>query len=173
MDIIKENEILEEVRHSYNQSPLGFRIYCGLSHTGHPEILIASPSRNWMIKRDSPYSGKWGIGGRLDDKLEYADPILTKAGDSGIRPVPNYLMEKMANLDRMGVDVTDTNIIDSLLKQPPATFDELRKTRPPVVLEGPVIDLGRPLQSIIRGQLELDMALEAELKKWENLGYIG
>ena len=170
---MQEKEVWGEVWHRYNLKPVGYGICCTISSTGHPEILIVSPSRNWMIKRDSPYSGKPGIGGRLDDELDYVDPVLKKAGDSGVRPVPNYLMEKMERLARAGIDVMDANIIESLLKQPPATFDELRKIKPPVVLEGPIISSGRPLQSITGDrQLELDMALEAKLKKWENLGYI-
>ena len=61
MSITPEDEIWKEVWRKYNQNPLGLKMYSGISSRGHPELLITSTKESWMIKRDSPYSGRPGL----------------------------------------------------------------------------------------------------------------
>lgn len=171
VSIIPEEEIWKEVWKKYNLDPLGLRMYAGLSSTGHPELLITSPKDNWMIKRESPYSGKLGIGGRLE---EYFKPKL-QIDQAGFRPIPRYAIKKMIAMAGEGFDIIEaTKIIESILAQEPTTFEELRRIRPPGVMQGPILHTYRSLQSIIGRQLEVDTKLEMELEKWKRrLGMYG
>ena len=159
--MMPEGEIWKEVWKRYNQNPLGLRMYAGISSMGHPELLITSPKGSWMIKHDSPYSGKPGMGGRIESCVK---PKL-KVEQAGLRPIPRDAIRKMIAMVEEGIDITEaTKLINSILAQEPTTFDNLRRIRPPAIMQGPILHSPRPLQSIIGGQLELDLKLDAELE---------
>lgn len=162
MSIMSEEEILKEFLKKYNQNPLGWRMSTGISPAGHSELLITHPNYSWLIKRDSPYSGVPGIGGRLEG---YLNPRLG-VEQSGYRPIPRHSMKKIIAMVEEGIDPIEAiKIIGTILTQQPATFDELKRMRPPGVVQGPILHSYRPIQSIIGRQLELDLKLEAELEK--------
>ena len=162
MSITPEDEIWKEVWRKYNQNPLGLKMYSGISSRGHPELLITSTKESWMIKRDSPYSGRQGIGGRLQESIR---PRLN-VEQAGLRPIPRYAMKKMIAMAEGGIDIVEAaKIVGSILEQEPVTFDELERIKPPSVMQGPIIHSPTSIQSIIGGQLELDMKLEGELEK--------
>jgi len=162
MSIAPEDEIWKEVWRKYNRNPLGLRMYAGISSGGHPELLITSAKESWMIKRDSPYSGRLGVGGRIQESIS---PRLD-VEQAGLRPIPRHAMKKMIAMAEEGIDIVEAaKIIGSILAQEPVTFDELERTRPPSIMQGPIIQSPTSLQSVVGGQLELDMKLELELEK--------
>lgn len=170
MSVTPEDEIWKEVWRKYNQNPLGLRMYAGISSRGHPELLITSAKESWMIKRDSPYSSRLGIGGRIQESVR---PRLD-VEQAGLRPIPRYAMKRMIALAEEGIDIVEAaKMISSILAQEPMTFDELERTKPHSVMQGPIIQSPTSLQSIIGGQLELDRKLEIELDKFKRgLTYI-
>jgi hypothetical protein len=170
MSVTSEDEIWRQVWRRYNQNPSGLRMYAGVSSHGHPELLITSPADTWIIKRDSPYSGRLGIGGVVQEPVR----PRVEVEQAGLRPIPRYALKKMMALAEEGVDVVEAaKLIGSILAQEPVTFDELKRMRPPSVMQGPIVHSPAPLQSIIGGQLELDRKLEVELEKMRRgLSYI-
>jgi len=172
MDIMSEVEIWKQFLRRYNQNPLGWRMYAGVSNAGYSELLINHPKHSWLIKRDSLYSGMPGIGGIIEDSVK---PEL-RVEQTGIRPIPKHAIKKVVAMVEGGIDIMEaTKIIDSILAQEPTNFDELKRIRPPGVMQGPIVHFYRPIQSIVGGQLELDAKLEAELErlKERRTSYIG
>ncbi|MEM2094395.1 MAG: hypothetical protein QXI32_03760 [Candidatus Bathyarchaeia archaeon] len=162
MSVTSEEEIWKQVWRRYNQNPLGMRMYAGVSPHGHPELLIVGPQESWIIKRDSPYSGRPGIGGVLQETVK----PKVEVEQAGLRPIPRYALKKMMAMAEAGVDIVEVaKIIGSILAQDPVSFEELERIRPPSVMQGPIVHSPAPIQSIIGGQVELDMKLEAELQK--------
>ncbi|HKZ45360.1 MAG TPA: hypothetical protein VJ343_01520 [archaeon] len=172
MSTIPELEIWKQFFRRYDQNPMGWEMYAGISRKGYPELLIDHPEYGWLIKRDSQHSSAPGIGVKLG---EYVNPKASLR-KSGFRPVPERAMKKIAVMIEEGFNPLEAmEIIETVLAQPPTTFDEIRKINPPAVMEGPISYSHRPLHSIIGGQAELDAKLDLELERLmrRKTAYIG
>ncbi|MEM4311187.1 MAG: hypothetical protein QXX95_02220 [Nitrososphaerales archaeon] len=159
MSILSEEEIWNEVLRKYNKNPLGFRIYSGISPSKNLELLITNPNESWLLKRDSLYSGKKGLGVRLNEKIN----IDIKVEQAGLRPIPGYIAKRLIAMSEEGINFG--KIIEEILKQEPKSFDEIKKKKPLGILQGPILHSLNPLQSLIGKQLELDKKLEYEIEK--------
>jgi hypothetical protein len=165
MAIMSEIEVLKEFFKRYNRNPLGWKMYQGVSPTGNPELLINHSKYGYLIKRDG-YSGMPGIGGRIEERLD----LKLGTEQSGLRPIPRYAMKKMiAMIDEEAEPTEIIKILEAILSQPPVTFNELKRVRPPVVIQGPISHSHRPVQSVVGRQLELDAKLELELEKLKRI----
>jgi len=164
MHIMSEEEVMRDYISHYDRSASGYKILTGINRTGHPAAIIKSPDRRWMIMRESPYSGLPGIGGIIEEDVDFE----WKTRQSGFRPMPEYAMRKMmAMVDEGSNPIEAARFIDALLAQEPKTFGELERIRPPAVLQGPIVHTYRPIESVIGGQLELGIKLDAELERLE------
>ena len=76
MEIVPEDVIWAEFRKKYEEKPKGWRIHSGLSPKGFPELLISGPKESWLMKRESLYSGKLGVGGRIPEGIKLNSKIL-------------------------------------------------------------------------------------------------
>ena len=159
---MSEEEVMRDYLSRYDRKARGYKILIGVSGIGRPTVIIKSPDRQWMIMRESPYSGLPGIGGIIEEDVDFE----WKARQSGFRPIPQYAMERMTAMVDEGFNpIEAARIINALLAQEPKTFDELERIRPPAVMQGPIVHTYRPIESVIGGQLELGIKLDAELEK--------
>ena len=163
MSILPEEEIWKEFLKKHKRNPNVWRLYEGISRTGHPELLITGLKKSWLLKRDSLYSGRPGLGVELDEG--YRGPRIEPYG---FREAPKYVMKKIVALVEEGIDPLKAikmiieHEIPNILSQRPISIDRIRS---PMVMEGPVLYTNRPLPYFSKRQMELDRKLELELKK--------
>lgn len=170
MVTMSENEVRRQFYRRYDQNPVGWTIYHGISREGHPEILISHPDYTWLIKRESPHSNSPGIGMKID---EYVEPKVVMQ-KTGLRPVPEDIMKKIDFIIQEERDPSEiVELIEQILTKNPTTRDEAEKISP-ALMDGPIYFSPRPLQSIVDRQLDLDLKLERELRKLtkRRTGYI-
>ena len=164
MDIIPEEQIWKEVRNRYERNPLGLQMFSGTSPKGYPELFINSPEISWLIKRESLYTGKPGIGERIEGKFTKSVPQITQYG---LRPLPKQSIRKLMMALEHGISSQDGiktmhDLISSTLQKEPKRFDEIIADD---VLVGPVLPTSKPLSSLLGGQEELYKRLDYELDK--------
>ena len=161
MKFIPENEIWEEFWKRYHRRPEGWRIYSGITMNGYPEVLITGEKESWLMRRDSVYSGKLGIGGRIEDN-SMVKPI---ANSFGFREISIHDMDKIFMINREDIDQKEKiKIITGILKKPPTTLEEIKSSG---VIQGPMLQSNQALPIISREQAELDRELNNELNKWK------
>ena len=164
MGIISEEQIWREVQNRYEQNPLGLQMFYGTSPKGYPELFINSPEISWLIKRESIYTGKLGIGERIERKITKSIPQTTQYG---LRPFPKQSIRKLMTAMEHGISSQDAintmnNLISNTLQKEPRRLDEIMGDD---VLLGPVLPARRPISSLIGGQSELYRRLDYELDK--------
>ncbi len=164
MGIMSEEQIWKDVQRRYEQNPLGLQMFFGTSPKGYPELFINSPEISWLIKRESIYTGKLGIGERIESKFTKSIPKTTQYG---LRPFPKRSIRKLMTAMEHGISSQDAiktmnNLISSTLQKEPKRLDEIIGND---VLLGPVFPARRPISSLIAGQSELYRRLDNELDK--------
>ena len=158
---IPENVIISDFWKKYFRQPDGWRMYSGVTANGHPELLITGEKESWLIRRDSLYSGKLGIGGRLE-----GDILINPRVDSfGFREIPNRYFNKILSMNNKDIDQEEqSKIIAALLEKPPTTLEKIKSQG---VIRGPMVQSPHALPVISKEQAELDNKLDIEMKKWK------
>jgi len=158
---IPENVIISDFWKKYFRHPDGWRIYSGITSDGHPELLISGEKESWLIRRDSLYNGKLGIGGRLDGDIS----INPRVDSFGFREIPNQYLNKILSMNNEEVGHEEkTNIIAALLEKPPTTLERIKSSS---VIRGPMVQSSCALPIISKEQEELDSKLNIEMNKWK------
>jgi hypothetical protein len=158
--LLPEDVICAEFWKRYFRRPDGWRLYSGVSTKGYPELLIAGEEESWLVRRDSLYSGKLGIGGRIAGDIE----VNPEVSPYGFREIPRRFLEKLMSMEE-GNDLVDkTKIITDILKKPPTTLDRIRS---PGAIQGPMIQSYQALPLISKEQAKLDRDLNIEMDKWK------
>lgn len=167
MEIIPEDRVWEEFWRGYSRKPKVWRVYTGLSSKGYPEILLTGEQESWLIKRESIYSGKPGVGGRVMEGYD----LGLKTEPFGLREVPVRMLEKIASSITSGIESQEVaQMIIDTMGRPPSIPERISS---PVALEGPILQTFKPLHLVSEKQIELDRRLELELEKWKSkIGYI-
>jgi len=91
VDILSEEIVWNEFWKRYSKKPKAWRIYSGLSSKGHPELLISGEDDSWIIRRESLYSGKLGIGGRIPDEVK----MNSKSAPYGFRELSQDVLDNI------------------------------------------------------------------------------
>ncbi len=161
MKFIPENVIISDFWKKYFRQPVGWRMYSGITDNGHPELLITGEKESWLIRRDSLYSGKLGIGGKLE-----GDILINPRVDSfGFREIPNKYFNKILSMNNEVIDQEEkSKIIAALLEKPPTTLDRIKSSG---VIRGPMVQSYSALPLISDQQVELDSKLNIEMNKWK------
>jgi len=163
MEIVPENIIWSEFRKKYEEKPKGWQIRSGLSPNGYPELLISGPSESWLMKRESLYSGKLGVGGRIPEGIK----LNSKNESFGLRNIPaNKLQHIMNTSNALDVNKMMSNLMNTF----PVPHQNITS---PIALEGPVFQSRNPLNLVSRKHNALDKLLDIELSKWRSkLSYL-
>jgi hypothetical protein len=163
-EILGERKIFERFMRRYDISPRGWKFYSGISASGNPEVMVTG-KENWIIRRDRYAPDRPGIGISMENTVMEG---IAEAY-SGLRPVADDDASQVISMISRGVDlVAVMNYVNSMAarvvrKQNPLGFKELNEIRPRALIQGPIVSSERPLQSIVRGQRELDDKLDREL----------
>ena len=165
MNILSEDEIWKEFWRRYLKKPEGWRMRSGISEKGNPELLISGRKESWLIKRESLYSGRMGVGAKIGG----INKMNSTIDSFGLRELPMDILETIAS----SADPVDSSKIftDIIRNQTPTTP---RKIRAPVMIQGPIMQSSNPLNLMSDKQVELDKKLDLELMKWtKKIPYIG
>jgi hypothetical protein len=160
VNLLRENAIWAEFWKRYFGRPEGWRIYSGISTNGYPELLINGEKESWLVRRDSLYSGKLGIGGRISGDIKM-DP---RVDPFGFREIPRRYLERILAMDEGFDPVEKTKMITDILKKPPTTLDRIRS---PGAIQGPMVRSYQALPLISNEQAKLDKELNMEMDKWK------
>ena len=158
MEIIPENFIWSEFRKKYEEKPKGWRINSGLSSKGFPELLISGPKESWLLKRESLFSGKLGVGGKIPEGIK----LTSKNESFGFRNIPLTKLQRVMNTSN-AFDVND--MMANLMNTFPVPHQNINS---PIAIEGPVFSSLNPLNLVSRKHHTLDKLLDLELSKWRN-----
>jgi hypothetical protein len=159
--ILPEESIWTEFWKRYFRRPGGWRLFSGISAKGYPELLISGEKDSWLLRRESLYNGKSGIGGRISGDLKLDSEVDTY----GFREIPKRYLEKIAAMDEGASSQDKTEIISKILKKPPTTLDKIRS---PTIIHGPMMLSSQALPLISEEQEKLDHALNIEINKWKS-----
>lgn len=161
MKFIPEDVIWAEFWKKYYKRPESWRIYSGITKNRYPEVLISGEKESWMIRRESLYSGKMGIGGKLEENIAinpYSNPY-------GFRGIPVRDINKILSIKEDDVNqIERSNIIRELLEKPPTTIERIKS---PLAIQGPMLQSSQALPLISKDQKILDKELNIEMKKWK------
>ena len=158
MEIVPEDVIWSEFRKKYEEKPKGWRIHSGLSPKGFPELLISGPKESWLMKRESLYSGKLGVGGRIPEGIK----LNSKNESFGLRDLPINKIQRIMNTSN-ALDVN--KMMANLMNTSPIPHQNITS---PVALEGPVFHSPKPLNLVSRKHNALDKLLDLEMSKWRS-----
>ena len=161
--VISEEQVWVEYWEKYRRRPEDWRMYSGISSKGYPELLILGKKDSWLLRRESLYSGKLGIGGRFSETKQSDIEGGKMSTQFGFRPVPKKIVRRLATGQEMDLEER-TRIITDILSQTPTTPDRIRS---PLMVQGPLVQSPNPLPVISKEQVELDMKLDLELDKWK------
>ncbi len=167
MKFIPEDMIWAEFWKKYYKNPESWRIYSGITKNRYPEVLISGEKESWLIRRESVYTGKLGIGGKLEENIainSYINPY-------GFREIPLRDINRILSINGNDIGQTDrSDIIRELLEKPPTTIEKIKS---PLVIRGPMLQSNQALPLISKDQKKLDEELNIEMKKWKlRLSYL-
>ncbi len=161
MKLIPENVILAEFWKKYYRQPDGWRMYSGVTANGYPELFITGEKESWLIRRDSLYNGKLGIGGKLEGDIM----MNPRVNPYGFREIPTQYIDKILTMNKNDINQEEkTKMIAALLDKPPTTFEKIKS---PGVIRGPMVQSPHALPLISKEQADLDKKLNIEMNKWK------
>jgi hypothetical protein len=160
VDILSEEIVWNEFWKRYSKKPKAWRIYSGLSGKGHPELLISGEDDSWIIRRESLYSGKLGIGGRIPDGVK----MNSKGAPYGFRELSQDVLDNIMMIIEGQKDPgVRSKVINNILKKPPTTLERIQS---PGVMQGPIVHSLNSLPLFSKEQARLDRKLNLEIDQW-------
>jgi hypothetical protein len=158
------DSISKKIIKRYNTNPVGWTIF--RDHKG--TMLISGPNNDYVLKLIGLNPHEYtGVGMRIK-KRKGIQKLTNGAPQYGYRPIPTSqvreLLDSLQNLNKQNT------IITKLLESEPLTTWQLKKRKPSLVLNGPI--LAHPdLSSISKSQRKLDLKLKIEAQKFFNKKY--
>lgn len=166
MKYLTAEEALAKLLKRYDRNPKGWSFLLSKG-SNFWDILFLGPEESWQIKVDTIFKPKpLGVGVKLEERLS---PPLPKAAlknfPYGFRPLPPAALESLAKKVEAG-ELRPEDAAEELLDRLQRTKPVPRAKIPPRALTaiGPHFLLPRT-PHLSDKQKELDMRLEAELKK--------
>lgn len=144
----------------YDKDPQGWRVLVGTDKSGFYDVLISKGTQAWQVKeyQVNPYKFV-GLGSRIPRST--AGPLISGEHPFGFRPVSLDKMRELATVIDDPRAMSDLAV--KLLAQKPISSAEAQGS--PVVLHGPIIQSGRPIEALSSSHMKLDQRLRSELER--------
>jgi hypothetical protein len=156
--LLEANKIRADIARLYDRDPQGWRVLAGKDGHGFYDLLISHGTEAWQLKeyQVNPYKFV-GLGSKLSN--------LPQIGSSpefhfGLRPIGADLMKEIASTLDDPMSMSD--LASRLLTQKPITSNEAMNV--PAILHGPILQSGRPIETISKAHTELDEKLRKQLQ---------
>ena len=158
--MLDSTKIKREIFRLYNRDPEGWRVLVGKDRAGFYDVLISHGTEAWQVKeyQVNPYKFV-GLGSRLPNLS--SQPLIPEEYPFGLRPVGLDQMKEIANL--IDNPRAMTEVASKLLSEKPVSSTEA--TESPAILQGPILQSTRPLETLSAAHTSLDEKLRKELQR--------
>ena len=149
-----------EIARRYERDPEGWSVLVGKDRAGFFDVLVSHGREAWQVKeyQVNPYKFV-GLGSRIANLPPH--PLASREFPFGLRPVGMDIMKELSNL---GDEPTAMGELASkLLSEKPVSASEAMQS--PGILQGPILQSSRPLDSLSSAQTKLDEKLRIELRR--------
>lgn len=152
------DSLSKKIINRYNKQPVGWSILRDLKGN----VLIVGPKKGYMLKVVTINPQEYtGVGMEIENPNDIRT-LLKGAPQYGYRPLRKGQAKELLNSFQQSQ--THNNLLSNILKRKPVPTWELRKNKPSLILNGPII--GHPdLSTISKSQRKLDIKLKIEAQK--------
>ena len=156
-------KIRREIARLYDRNPEGWRVLVGKDHSGFYDALISRGTDAWQVKeyQVNPYKFV-GLGSRLPQITN--SPLVPQEHPFGLRPIAVEQMKEFASI--VDDPKTMNEIAARMLSTKPVSASEALES--PAILQGPILQSARPLDSLSSAHTKLDEKLRKELRQLVN-----
>jgi hypothetical protein len=156
-------KIRREIARLYDRNPEGWRVLVGKDRSGFYDALISHGTDAWQVKeyQVNPYKFV-GLGSRLPQVT--SSPLIPQDHPFGLRPIGVEQMKQFASM--VDDPKTMTEIAARMLSTKPVSASEALES--PAILQGPILQSARPLDSLSSAHTKLDEKLRKELQHLVN-----
>jgi hypothetical protein len=156
-------KIRREIARLYDRNPEGWRVLVGKDRSGFYDALISHGTDAWQVKeyQVNPYKFV-GLGSRLPQVT--SSPLIPQDHPFGLRPIGVEQMKEFASM--VDDPKTMTEIAARMLSTKPVSASEALES--PAILQGPILQSARPLDSLSSAHTKLDEKLRKELQHLVN-----
>jgi len=156
-------KIRGEIAKRYDKDPQGWNVLVGKDRAGFFDVMISHGREAWQVKeyQVNPYKFV-GLGSRIPNLPP--NPFAPSELDFGLRPIGLDSMKELSNL--MDDPKAMSEVASRLLSQKPVSASEAVES--PAILQGPVLQSSRPLDTLSAAQSKLDEKLRRELRRMVN-----
>jgi len=153
-------KIRREIARLYDKDPQGWNVLVGKDETGFFDVLISHEKEAWQVKeyQVNPYKFV-GLGSRMPSLP--SNPLATGEHPFGLRPIGLENIKEISSLIDEPKSLSE--LASKLLGEKPVSSSEAMES--PAVLQGPIVQAKRPLDSLSTAQKRLDEKLRKELRR--------
>jgi hypothetical protein len=152
-------KIRREIARLYDRDPEGWRVLVGKDRSGFYDALISHGTEGWQVKeyQVNPYKFV-GLGSRLPRIT--SSPVIPQEHPFGLRPIGVEQMKEFASV--VDDPKTMTELAAKMLNNKPVSAQEALESA--AILQGPILQSPRPIDSISSAHTKLDERLRKELQ---------
>jgi len=161
--LLDSTRIRREIARRYDNDPRGWSVLVGRDGAGFFDILVSHGKEAWQVKEYEVNPYKFvGLGSRIPTLPPH--PLSSNEYPFGLRPVGLDSMKELASL--MDEPKAMNELASKLLSEKPISSNEAVES--PAILQGPIMQSDRPLDSLSPAQNRLDEKLRKELRRIVN-----
>jgi len=161
--MLDSTKIRREIARLYDKDPEGWRVLVGRDRAGFYDALIAHGTEAWQVKEYQVNPYKFiGLGSRLPNLT--SDPLIPQEHPFGLRAIGLEQMKEIASV--IDDPSSMSELAAKLLSRKPVSATEAVES--PAVLQGPVLQSSRPLETLSSAHTRLDAKLRKELQNLVN-----
>ena len=153
-------KVRREIARLYDKDPQDWNVLVGKDVAGFFDVLISHGKEAWQVKeyQVNPYKFV-GLGSRMPSLP--SNPLATGEHPFGLRPIGLDEIKELSN----AIDEPKAmgELAAKLLAEKPVSSSEAMES--PAILQGPVVQSNKPLDSLSSAQTRLDEKLRRELRR--------
>jgi hypothetical protein len=164
--MLDSTKIRREIAKLYDRNPEGWRILVGRDKSGFYDALVSHGTEAWQLKeyQVNPYKFV-GLGSRLPNLN--VGHLIPQEEPFGLRAIGLDQMKEIATM--IDDPSSMSELAAKLLSRKPVSASEAIES--PAVLQGPILQSPRPLESLSSAHTKLDARLRKELQDLVNKQY--
>ena len=153
-------KVRREIARLYDKDPQGWNVLVGKDSAGFFDVLISHQKEAWQVKeyQVNPYKFV-GLGSRIPN-LPF-DPLASNEHQFGLRPIGLESIKELSSV--MDEPKTLSQLASKLLAEKPVSSSEAMES--PAILQGPIVQSSKPLDTLSTAQEKLDEKLRRELRR--------
>jgi len=157
--MLDSTKVRREIARLYDKDPEGWRVLVGKDRSGFYDALISHGTEAWQVKeyQVNPYKFV-GLGSKLPNITSGA--LVPQEYPFGLRAIGLDQMKEVASV--IDDPKTMSELAAKLLSRAPVSASEALES--PAVLQGPILQSSRPLETLSSAHTRLDERLRKELQ---------